>query len=66
MISSSFVKDSILQIDDAKLLGRLFTMRQTGDYDDLFDWEEADVMPLIPRVRIYIEKVSALIQENQR
>lgn len=47
MIGQSFVKNGTLTMEDSKLLGRLFTMRQTGDYEDLFDWEEKDVAPLI-------------------
>lgn len=61
MIGESFVRKGILDVEDSKLLGRLFTMRQTGDYEDLFDWEESDVSPLIPRVEDYISRISALI-----
>lgn len=43
MIGQSFIKEGILTNDDSRLLGRLFSMRQTGDYEDLFDWEEDDV-----------------------
>ena len=32
-------------------------MRQTGDYDDLFDWEEEDVAPIVPKVEALIEKL---------
>ena len=61
MIGSSFVKNGILSVDDSKLLGRLYTMRQSGDYEDLFDWEEHDVRPLIPHVENYIRRISGLI-----
>lgn len=61
MIGSSFVKAGILPGNDSKLLGRLFTMRQSGDYEDLFDWEEKDVSPLIPQVEDYINRISDLI-----
>lgn len=64
MISNAFVKDGILSNDDSRLLGRLFSMRQTGDYEDLFDWEEDDVVPLIPKVEKYIDKVTKLISET--
>lgn len=50
MISKSFVQNNILTVEDSRLLGRLFAMRQSGDYDDLFDWDEKDVTPLIPKV----------------
>lgn len=62
MIGEAFVKKGILTVDDSKLLGRLFTMRQTGDYEDMFDWEESDVVPLIPRVEDFVVRVASLIQ----
>lgn len=61
MIGASFVKNGLLSENDAKLLGRLFTMRQTGDYEDLFDWEEKDVTPLIPLVEDYICRIGQLV-----
>lgn len=61
MIGQSFVKNGTLTMEDSKLLGRLFTMRQTGDYEDLFDWEEKDVAPLIHQVEDYINRICNLI-----
>lgn len=63
MIGHTFIKEGLLNIDDSQLLGRLFSMRQTGDYEDLFDWEEADVAPLIPKVEDFISRISKLISE---
>ncbi|MDE6008236.1 MAG: HEPN domain-containing protein [Muribaculaceae bacterium] len=62
MIGYSFVKDGLLTPADSQLLGRLFSMRQTGDYEDLYDWKERDVVPLIPQVEEYIERVRKLIE----
>lgn len=64
MIGLSFVKDGILTNDDAHLIGRLFSMHQTGDYEDLFDWEKDDVAPLIPIVMDYIERIKKLIDDR--
>lgn len=61
MIGESFIRKGILTTDDSKLLGRLFTMRQSGDYEDMFDWEESDVRPLIPKVEDYISRIAKLI-----
>ncbi len=61
MIGESFIRKGILTTDDSKLLGRLFIMRQSGDYEDMFDWEESDVRPLIPKVEDYICRISKLI-----
>lgn len=64
MIGYTFVKDNILRPEDSQLLGRLFSMRQTGDYEDLFDWTEDDVYPLIPKVAELINRIERIIQEN--
>lgn len=61
-IGQSFILPGILPIADAKLLNKLFSMRQSGDYDDMFDWEEEDVMPLIPQVEEFIARVGHLIK----
>ena len=62
MIGSVFVRKGLLRADEAKLFSKLFTMRQSGDYEDLFDWEEKHVRPLIPEVEKYIHHISELIE----
>lgn len=47
---------------EAIIYRRLFNMRQTGDYEDFFDWEEIDVRPIIPNVEILLENMSNLIR----
>ena len=61
MISLSFVRQGILKSEDSQLLGRLFTMRQTGDYEDLFDWKESDVSPMYQPVEDYIDRIESII-----
>ena len=61
MIGDKFIKTGILKPEDSKLIGRLFTMRQTGDYDDLYDWEESDVAPIIPVAEEFVMRISQII-----
>lgn len=61
MIGLKFIKEGILKTEDAQLLGRLFSMRQTGDYDDMFDWTAEDVEPLIPKVEDYVRRIKDII-----
>ncbi|MDE6243388.1 MAG: HEPN domain-containing protein [Muribaculaceae bacterium] len=61
MIGDKFIKTGILKPEDSKLIGRLFTMRQTGDYDDLYDWEESDVAPIIPMAEEFVMRISQII-----
>ena len=36
-------------------------MRQSGDYDDMFDWTEEDVAPLFEKTEALIQKMKELI-----
>ena len=49
-----FIKTNIIPKNFGKIYSQLFTWRQKGDYDDLFDFEEELVMP-------YFEPVLELI-----
>lgn len=48
LLGQEFVKRGLLNKDDARLASWLMNMRQTGDYDDMFDWEKEDILPLFP------------------
>ncbi len=61
LISKNYIAKGLLTKDEGSLYRRLFTMRQSGDYDDLFDWEEEDVAPIIPIVEKLLEKMKSLI-----
>lgn len=50
-----------LSRDDARLVSKLQNMRQSGDNDDLFDWEQEDVEPYIVNTRKLIDKIQALL-----
>ena len=65
MMSLHFVKEGKLSYDDGKLLSRLFRMRQTGDYNDLFYWTQEEILPLFPLVENLIHKIDALILTSQ-
>ena len=61
MMSLHFIKTGKLNKSDGKLLGKLFRMRKTGDYDDLTDWDEDEINPIFPEARKLIAKIEALI-----
>ena len=42
-----FIKTGVFSSDIGRLYHRLFTMRQTGDYDDTYELTEEDVSPCI-------------------
>ena len=62
VISKSYIATGILSKEDGSLYRRLFSMRQTGDYDDLFDWTEDDVAPLLEKTTELIETLRKLIK----
>ena len=64
MMNLHFIKNGKLGKEDGKLLGKLFRMRKTGDYDDLTDWDEEEIMPLFPKAKELVDKISTLIDNK--
>ena len=62
MINLHYVKSGLLSKEDASLMGKLFTMRHTGDYDDIFDWEQKDAEESLPKTEALLKKIISLIQ----
>lgn len=60
--SERFIKTGKLALSDGKLFSQLFTWRQKGDYDDLFDFDEKTVSPYLDPVKNFIDKISNIIQ----
>jgi len=52
--SEHFIKTGIIPLELGKMYSQLFTWRQKGDYDDLFDFDKEKVIP-------YFEPVKRLI-----
>ena len=63
LISLNFVKTGKLTKDDGNLLGKLFSMRQTGDYSDYFEWTQEDVEPLMDKTVNLVNKIFGLIEK---
>jgi uncharacterized protein (UPF0332 family) len=42
----------------------LFELRQTGDYDDLYNLSEEEVQPLIGSALKYIESIEILLKKE--
>ncbi len=61
LFSEKFVKSGIIPKDLGKIYSQLFTWRQKGDYDDLFDFEKEKVLPYFEPVKQLIELVDSLI-----
>ena len=49
-----------------KIYSQLFTWRQKGDYDDLFDFDKDKVIPYFEPVRKLIEVIEATLENNSK
>lgn len=56
-----FIKTGKISKEAGKLYSRLYELRQSGDYDDLFHLEKDDVLPLIQPAENYISELKALL-----
>jgi uncharacterized protein (UPF0332 family) len=63
LLGMHFVRTGIVSKEAGKFYSRLFELRQTGDYDDLFDLTEEDVKPLLKSAENYIEEIRHLIEK---
>lgn len=61
LFGQAFVEKELVTKEDARLVSRLQNMRKSGDYDDLFDWTEEDVNPLVDKTEELILKIERLI-----
>jgi uncharacterized protein (UPF0332 family) len=58
----NFVITGIVSKEQSKFYSKLFELRQTGDYDDLYNLTEEEVQPLIGAAFKYIEYLENLIK----
>jgi uncharacterized protein (UPF0332 family) len=62
LLSLHFVKTGLLSKDYMKLYSKIFDFRLKGDYDDFFDLEEEDILPLIEPVKDFLAEIERLIK----
>lgn len=62
IIAKNYIATGIMSKEAGALYRKLFSMRQTGDYDDLFDWTEEDVIPLLNPTESLIASMRELIK----
>ncbi len=59
--SEHFIKTNILTQEIGKLYSQLFSWRQKGDYDDLFDFNKERVLPYFKPVEDLIIRIEKII-----
>ena len=58
-----FVKTGKFSPEEGKLYNKLYTLRLTGDYNDHYNLEEEDVLPLVSPAEQLIAKVSDMAKK---
>jgi len=61
--SEYFIKTGKIDSKYGKLYSQLFTWRQKGDYDDLFDFGKDKVMPYFEPVNEFILLIESIIKK---
>ena len=64
MFGYHFVKTGIIDSKYASLYSCLFSMRQTGDYDDNFDLTESDVLPYIQPTEELVQHITSMLKKG--
>ncbi|MCU0338798.1 MAG: HEPN domain-containing protein [Spirosomaceae bacterium] len=59
-----FINSGVISKDFGKIYSQLFTWRQKGDYDDLFDFNEEKVLPYFEPVKSLIETIEAFLKSQ--
>jgi uncharacterized protein (UPF0332 family) len=58
-----FIRTEEIPIEFGKIYSQLFTWRQKGDYDDLFDFDKNKVEPYFEPVKALIEVIERKLQK---
>ena len=61
LVGSQFVAKGLLDRTHGRLFSRLYELRQSGDYDDLYDATEEEVLPYIDKTETFIREMEKLI-----
>lgn len=61
LIGEKFIAIGLLDKSYGKLFSRLYELRQSGDYDDMYDATEEEVLPYFEKVRNFLDEIRKLI-----
>ena len=60
-----FIKTGIVYKTNGEIFNELFDLRQTGDYDDLFDFDKETTEPLIAPAEKLVNVIEELVFEGK-
>lgn len=61
LVGAQFIAKGLLEKEYGRLFSRLYELRQSGDYDDLYDATEEEVAPYIQKTAEFISRMEDLI-----
>jgi uncharacterized protein (UPF0332 family) len=64
VFSEHYIKTGVFEKNHGTLYSQLFSWRQKGDYDDLFDFTEEKVLPYFSPVAMLLNAIEAHIHEK--
>jgi len=64
MFSLHFVTTGIIKRELSEFYGSLFSLRQSGDYEDFCDYERDDVIALVNPAKELIETIEFILYKN--
>ena len=59
--SEQIVRSGLVSVEDFRVYAKLLNWRSKGDYNDLYDFCKEDVMPMMPKVKHFIDVVAGLV-----
>jgi len=57
MISLHLVQQELLSTEDVRLIRKLFSLRQEGDYEDFVEVTEEEIQQYLPMVKALLDKM---------
>jgi len=64
MFGLHFVKTGIIDEELNQFYIKIFSMRQSGDYEDYCDYEEEDVVPLFAPAKDFINAIEQVLYKK--
>lgn len=61
LLGEKFILTGLLDRTYGRFVSRLYELRQSGDYDDLFDATEEEIMPYFEKTKCLLEDLRHLI-----
>lgn len=56
-IGSQFIAKGLLGKEYGRLFSRLFELRQSGDYDDLYDVTKEEIVPFFSKTADFVKRI---------